>query len=146
MPCIPGFERRGKPPPALELSLIEISATEAVDTMRRGDTTAEAYADALLAACEQGRQLNAFISLEPDLDHASARKADRRRAKGARLGLLHGLPVPVKDSLNTYGLPPWGPQRYVTSARRPAPCVTRLRTEGTRPRENEPARAFARLD
>lgn len=85
--------------------LIELSATEAVAAMRKGEITAEAYAEALLARCEAGRSLNAFITLEPDRVREAARAADRRRKAGEPLGLLHGLPVPVKDSVNTADLP-----------------------------------------
>ena len=33
------------------------------------------------------------------------RDADRRRVSGVQLGMLHGLPIPVKDSVNTKALP-----------------------------------------
>jgi Asp-tRNA(Asn)/Glu-tRNA(Gln) amidotransferase A subunit family amidase len=36
---------------------------------------------------------------------ASARAADKARTAGGRLGLLHGLPIPVKDSVNTVAYP-----------------------------------------
>ena len=36
---------------------------------------------------------------------AAARAADKARASGTALGLLHGLPIPVKDSVNTKALP-----------------------------------------
>jgi indoleacetamide hydrolase len=35
----------------------------------------------------------------------AAQAADKARASGATLGLLHGLPIPVKDSVNTKSLP-----------------------------------------
>jgi mandelamide amidase len=35
----------------------------------------------------------------------AARAADKRRRTGSRLGTLHGLPIPVKDSINTKALP-----------------------------------------
>ena len=35
----------------------------------------------------------------------AARSADRKRASGVPLGALHGLPIPVKDSINTKTLP-----------------------------------------
>ena len=82
-----------------------LSATEAVKAMRGGDFIALAYADALLARCDAGADLNAFISLDHAAVRAQARAADRRRAAGIPLGPLHGLPIPVKDSVNTAGLP-----------------------------------------
>jgi len=35
----------------------------------------------------------------------AARATDKTRASGAVLGALHGLPIPVKDSVNTKALP-----------------------------------------
>jgi indoleacetamide hydrolase len=81
--------------------MIELPAVEAVARMRRGDLTAEDYATALLARCDAGRYLNAFISISPDRVKEAARAADRLRAAGSRLGPLHGLPIPIKDSVNT---------------------------------------------
>jgi mandelamide amidase len=72
--------------------------------MRTGQIKAEAYAAALLARCELLSELNAFISIDRELVLESARAADRRRAEGSKLGLMHGLPVAVKDSINTKDL------------------------------------------
>src|SRR4051812_3738034 len=81
--------------------MIEMSANAAVAAMKSGEMTAEAYAQALLARCEAGRGLNAFITLEPARVLEAARAADKVRARGGKLGLLHGLPIPVKDSVAT---------------------------------------------
>ena len=85
--------------------LIELSATAAVAAMRGGDISAETYARALLARCERYAFLNAFITLQPDRVLEAAVAADRLRASGAATGMLHGLPIPVKDSVNTHDLP-----------------------------------------
>jgi len=84
--------------------MIALSAVDAVAAMCAGRMTAIAYADALLARCAAGADLNAFITLDPDAVRAGARAADARRARGEALGPLHGLPVPVKDSINTADL------------------------------------------
>ncbi len=76
--------------------------------MRQGELLAEDYAAALLQRCEAGEYLNAFITLDPPRVHEAAREADRRRASGAELGPLHGLPIPVKDSVNTRDYPTTG--------------------------------------
>jgi mandelamide amidase len=85
-------------------AMIELSATDAVAAMRSGAMTALDYADALLARCAQGAALNAFITLDPEAVRAAARAADAHRAAGGVLGPLHGLPIPVKDSINTAGI------------------------------------------
>src|SRR5580658_5211674 len=82
-------------------SLLEMSASEAVASMQQGSVTAEEYALALLDQCERGKTLNAFITLDRGQVLAVARAADKRRKSGATLGPLHGLPIPIKDSVNT---------------------------------------------
>ncbi len=110
--------------PALNSAeLVELSAVDAVAALARGNVTAERYAPALLAQCECGKALNAFITLEPERVLEAARAADRRRSSGAKLGPLHGLPIPVKDSVNTKDFP--------TTAGTPA-------LRGFRPKEDAP--------
>lgn len=82
-------------------SLIRLGAVEAIAAMKDGTLSAQAYATALLEQAEAMCDLNAFISLDIDRVLADARKADERRAAGKPLGLLHGLPIPIKDSMNT---------------------------------------------
>jgi mandelamide amidase len=85
--------------------VIELSAVEALALMGQGELSAEDYAAALLARCDAGRHLNAFISISPDQVKEAARAADRLRAAGGRRGPLHGLPIPIKDSVNTGDYP-----------------------------------------
>lgn len=82
-----------------------LSAVAAVAAMRAGDFTALDYAEALLARCDAGADLNAFITLDHAAVRAQARAADARRTAGVVLGPLHGLAIPVKDSINTADLP-----------------------------------------
>ena len=121
------------PPSAKDSNhLLELSARQAVAAMRAGELRAEDYADALLARCAQGQVLNAFITLDPDQVRIAARAADAARAAGQSLGALHGLPIPIKDSVNTQGI--------VTTAGTPAlrefrpaadaPVVATLRSAG----------------
>jgi indoleacetamide hydrolase len=88
--------------------LTELSAIDAIAAMRKGELLAEHYAAALLRRCEKGKYLNAFITLDPEKVLEAARKADRKLASGAPLGPLHGLPIPVKDSVNTKDYPTTG--------------------------------------
>lgn len=112
--------------------LLDLSAVDAVQAMSTGALRAEDYAGALLERCAQLKTLNAFITLDPAFVLEQARDADRKHASGAKLGLLHGLPIPVKDSLNT--------AQYATSGGTPAlkgfrpsadaPLVATLRSAG----------------
>jgi len=81
-----------------------MSAVDAVAAMKSGSLTAERYALALLEQCKRGKALNAFITLDRERVLAAARAADQRRRTGAELGPLHGLPIPIKDSVNTNDL------------------------------------------
>ena len=88
-----------------EQDMLRLSACDAVAAMSTGRFTALAYAEALLSRCAERSDLNAFITLEPEAVRVAARAADSRRTAGETLGLLHGLPIPVKDSINTADLP-----------------------------------------
>jgi indoleacetamide hydrolase len=90
---------------AADSSLLELSATAAVAAIRNGDIKAEDYARALLDRAQQLASLNAFRTLDREMVLEAARNADRQRTSGAQLGMLHGLPMPVKDSVNTKVLP-----------------------------------------
>jgi mandelamide amidase len=105
---------RDEEPPgesAIVTPLTDISATEAVTAMRQGDLAAEDYAVALLQRCREADHLNAFQTLDPDRVLEAARDSDRRRQSGETLGPLHGLPVPIKDSVNVAGYPTTGGTR-----------------------------------
>ena len=109
--------------------LLELTAVDAVRRMAAGDISAERYATALLERSVATKHLNAFISLDHDRVLAAARAADLARAAGKAPGALHGLPIPVKDSLNT--------SEYPTSAGTPA-------LAGFRPAEDAPLVATLR--
>jgi indoleacetamide hydrolase len=110
--------------------LIEMTAGQAVEAMKKGDFTAEAYAQALIARCEAGAYLNAFISFEPDKVLEAARATDRRRKAGGPLGPLHGLPIPVKDSVNTADYPTTAGTRALKGFRPAADAAAVARLKG----------------
>lgn len=117
---------------ATKRGLVDLSAVEAVGAMRRGELRAEDYAQALLARAKECEALNAFISLEPDTVLEAAHDADQARMSGARLGPLHGLPIPIKDSINTKDLPTTGgtPALRRFRPKADAPVVATLRKAG----------------
>jgi mandelamide amidase len=85
--------------------MTELTATAAVEAMRNGDMKAEDYARALLDRAQAVANLNAFRTLDRDMVLQAAQSADKARSAGRPLGMLHGLPIPVKDSVNTKDLP-----------------------------------------
>jgi len=106
-----------------DADLCNLSAVEAVAHMSQGSLSSERYAQALLARCRSAHGLNAFITLEPARVLEAARARDREFHAGAKPGPLFGLPIPVKDSVNT--------RDYPTSGGTPA-------LRHFRPRENAP--------
>ncbi len=112
--------------------LARLSAVEAVARMTSGELAVESYAAAMLERCRGARALNAFITLEPERVLEEARACDRRRLAGGAAGPLFGLPIPIKDSVNT--------RDYPTTAGTPAlrdfrpaadaPIVAALRAAG----------------
>jgi Asp-tRNA(Asn)/Glu-tRNA(Gln) amidotransferase A subunit family amidase len=113
-------------------ALCNLGATEAIAHMVQGALTAERYAQALLARCQSARTLNAFITLEPARVLEDARTRDRERSAGAKLGPLFGLPIPVKDSVNTSNYPTTGGTPALRHFRpaADAPVVAALRSAG----------------
>lgn len=76
--------------------------------------------------------LNAFVSIRVAEARAEARRAEEQIAHGQPLGMLHGVPVTVKDSFDVAGLPTRSGSRFrpLTPAARDAAAVSRLRAEG----------------
>ena len=86
--------------------LIELTAAEARDRMAKGDITAEAYTKACLDQIgKRDKDVEAWAFLDPAQALEQARKLDRQRASGAGLGALHGLPVGIKDIIDTADMP-----------------------------------------
>lgn len=112
--------------------LADLSASQAIASMTTGAFTAEAYAKALLEQCAHYSALNAFISIEPEPVLQAAREADRRRAASEPLGPLHGLPICVKDSVNTHDLPTTSGAKALRGwhPAADAPCVQKLKQAG----------------
>jgi mandelamide amidase len=113
-------------------ALHELGVGEAAAAIRNGDVTAEGLAEALLARAAANAHLNAFIALKPDLIREAARQADKRRATGATLGPLHGVPLALKDNLDTADLPTTGgtPGLADNRPKQDAAIVQRLRDAG----------------
>src|SRR5882724_2901970 len=112
--------------------LCNLGAVEAVAHMSQGSLTAERYAQALLARCQSAHALNAFIALEPARVLEAARARDHERRAGAKPGPLFGLPIPVKDSVNTRDYPTTGGTPALRHFRptEDAPVVAALRGAG----------------
>lgn len=112
--------------------LTELPLARAAQLIREGQMTSLAYAEALLEACDKGAQLNAFISIDATMVLEQARAADLHRARGLPLGPLHGVPIAIKDNINTAALPTSGGTAALRHHRPAANAVVvdRLRRAG----------------
>ena len=130
LPALRGLTLAAEDEPRSHLA--ELTAVEAVARMSRGELSCERYAAALLERCRVAHALNAFITLEPERVIESARQRDLERKAGQAPGPLFGLPIPVKDSVNTRDYPTTGgtPALRGFRPKEDAPLVASLRAAG----------------
>jgi Asp-tRNA(Asn)/Glu-tRNA(Gln) amidotransferase A subunit family amidase len=113
--------------------LIDLDASSAAAEIARGALSAEEYCRACLDRIDAlDGKIKAFVQLDRAHALAQARALDERRAQGAPIGPLHGVPIAIKDIIDTADYPtelgsPIG------AGRRPwrdATVVARLRAAG----------------
>ena len=106
----------------------ETTAAEIVAAIRNKKVTAVSVVEAALDRAERLKHLNAFILLNRDGALAAAREVD----EGKRTGALAGLPIVVKDNINTADLPTSGGTPALQHARpaRNAPSLRKLLDAG----------------
>jgi mandelamide amidase len=103
------------------------TAAEIVAAIRDQKTTATAAAKAAFARAKQLKDLNVFIHLNEDPALAAAAEIDE-----GRKGPLAGLPIVIKDNINTVDMPTSGgtPALHNARPRKNAPSVQRLMDAG----------------
>lgn len=76
--------------------------------------------------------INAFVTLTPEIARAAAKQAEKAVMAGDRLGLLHGLPLSVKDLISMQGVPwTFGSKPFAENMGPvDAPAVARARAAG----------------
>ncbi|HYE91686.1 MAG TPA: amidase [Terriglobales bacterium] len=83
-----------------------LSATDAAALIRDGRVTALEYVEGLLDKIrEVDPQVQAWTFLDPEHARAQARDADEYRLSGRPIGPLHGVPVGLKDIIDTGDMP-----------------------------------------
>ncbi|MBL0142967.1 MAG: amidase [Betaproteobacteria bacterium] len=119
--------------PEAFIDATSLTAAQALEALHEGRTTAEELVGAFLArirADEPRVQAWAFLDEKRALDQA--RNVDRVRREGHPTGPLHGLPVGVKDIIDTADMPTEN-GTVLHAGRRPeydATIVSRLRAAG----------------
>ena len=83
-----------------------LSASDAARLIRDGAISSAQLVEACLARVrETEAQIQAWTFLEPDHALAQARAADEFRLSGQPIGALHGVPVGIKDIIDTADMP-----------------------------------------
>jgi Asp-tRNA(Asn)/Glu-tRNA(Gln) amidotransferase A subunit family amidase len=86
--------------------LHRLGAVEAAQMIREGAVTSVELVQACLARVrEVDGQVQAWTFLDPEYALAQARAADESRVSGQRIGGLHGVPVGLKDIIDTADMP-----------------------------------------
>jgi amidase len=84
-------------------------AFQSIGQMRQalasGDYSSAELLDAMLAQISSRNEaLNAIVTMDGDNARQQAKQADQERAPGQNKGLLHGIPITIKDSFQTAGM------------------------------------------
>ncbi|MBT3831638.1 MAG: amidase, partial [Gammaproteobacteria bacterium] len=90
---------------AIQESVAFWSATEQAKGIREGEFTSRALLELFITRIQAiNPALNAIVTLDLASARLAADAADAKVAAGAPLGPLHGVPITVKDALQTAGL------------------------------------------
>lgn len=108
--------------------LVEVS-----ERLRRGALSSSALTEQMLTRIARlDKQLGAFVHVDVDGARAAARRADEALQAGQWYGPLHGVPVAIKDVIDTAGMPTEAGMK-LWRGRVPsedATCVARLQRAG----------------
>ncbi|WP_037335804.1 amidase [Saccharomonospora piscinae] len=118
-----------------ETGIVEVadrSVAELGELLADGEVTSRGLVDAYLRRIEaQDPDLGAILTLNPRA-RAEAVRLDAERARGELRGPLHGVPVVVKDNMDTHDLPTTSGSLALRGMRPPddATQIARLREAG----------------
>ena len=117
----------------MKTQITQLSATEIGSRIASGSVSAREVVEAHLERIEEiNPRLNAVVQICGDRALEEADMADKEISDGNRTGALHGVPMTLKDSLDTEGvISTWGTlgrKGYVPD--KDAVLVSRLRREG----------------
>ncbi len=109
------------------------SALELVVAIRNREVSSRELLDHYLKRIEQyNSQINAVVTLDVDRARKRADEADQALARGELWGPLHGLPMTIKDTIETAGIRTTAGAPIHTNhiPAHDAPAVARLKTAG----------------
>ena len=90
--------------PVAAFELDELTITDLQRALQSGEHTSrqlvEKYLDRIKDIDKNGPRLNSVIEINPDAESIAANLDHERKEKGAR-GPLHGIPILIKDNIDT---------------------------------------------
>jgi Asp-tRNA(Asn)/Glu-tRNA(Gln) amidotransferase A subunit family amidase len=113
--------------------LTRLSATQVIAEIAHGFFSAEEYVRAYLdRIASTEAKVQAFVHLDPEHALAQARERDAWRQMGRALGPLHGIPIAIKDIIDTEDYPTecGSPLLRGRKPHRDATVVSKLRSAG----------------
>jgi aspartyl-tRNA(Asn)/glutamyl-tRNA(Gln) amidotransferase subunit A len=81
------------------MTVLPTTAASLLAKLNSREITSEEVVRSLLDRAQNQKKLNVFVHLDPEATLAQARAIDVKRATGAKLGPLAGVPVAIKDVL-----------------------------------------------
>jgi len=115
------------------MNLLEETASGILRLLQAREVSSREVVEAFLERLEEAEPLvQAFLSVRAEEALREAEEADRKRARGERVGLLEGLPVAIKDNIAVRGLPTTCGSRILENFISPydATAVEKLKAEG----------------
>jgi len=110
-----------------------LSIPDAAASLRAGRLSAGALLEATLVRIEETEpRLNAYITVTAEHARRQAARADDELAAGRDRGPLHGIPIALKDLIDTAGIPTTGGSGFLRgrTPQQDARVVTRLAEAG----------------
>src|SRR5215475_10921215 len=106
--CVPTVQNQSRPasdPPAGPFELDEVTVAQLQQSMESGQRTARSitqlYLDRIDALDKRGPELRSIIEINPDALQLADQLDAERKSKGPR-SPLHGIPVAIKDNIDTH--------------------------------------------
>ena len=88
------------------MNLLNFSATQLMRRLEEGEITSLEIVESCIAQIDsKEEEVRAWEHLDYDFARQQAKNSDAIRASGAPIGLLHGIPVGIKDIFNTIDFP-----------------------------------------
>ena len=104
-PHEPAGPAQAGPSPTADSDLTGLTLNEAAERIRAKSVTPSSLVEACLRRIEiYNPKLNAFVTLVREQAMAQARQLDAEQQQGKLRGPLHGMPIALKDNIDTAGI------------------------------------------